>query len=272
MTTNRAKKLEKLAMSLPQGNQQIAQGQQAARQIQLQEQIKQAPQAMGPAAAQQMGAQQAQQAGAIQLGAQQKGQQQAQLMGQMGLEQKAREQRQAGHEQQLSLNEQQMDFANKINKLDTKLKNQLLDEQLVFQKDQANQGYLNERQLLDYAMTKARSREDFLNYQQQVEQVSSREIQMMEAAAKKLGQAIEQGYISKKRGLDNELKKDLIQKKRAIERRIAERKRAAANRHAMIRSVTGIAGGIIGGIAGGGPAGAMAGYQIGQGAGSMLAN
>ena len=284
MATKRAKQLEQLAMSLPGQNQQIAQGQQQARQIQLQEQIKQAPGTAGPGFAQQLGAQQAQQAGQIQLGAQKRGQQQAQLAGQMGLEQKAREQRDTGFQQQLAINANQRQTADRLSNLDQRLKSQLLDNQLTFQKDQAGQTFLNERQLMDYAATKARSAEEYANYVQQVNQISQRELQMLQTAERKINQALQQGYIKKGKTLDRELQKELIEKKRILQKQIQDKQNKAANRASMFQAggvVLGAAAGALAGpavlgtaaVALAGPAvvGAMVGAQLGSGLGTTLA-
>ena len=231
MSTNRAKQLEKLSMSLPKQNQQIAQGQQAARTVQLQEQIKNLPQgAGGPALAQNMGAQQAQQAGQIQVGAQQKNLNQQQLVGQMGLEQKARGQRQEGFEQKIELSQRQRKFANQLSKLDIDMKNKLLDAQLEFKKDQAGQTLLNERQMLDYAIKNAKSQEQFKDWAQSMEQATRRKLQIMETANRKLEIALKRGYTENKKKLDRESYMRIREAKEAIERKIRDEKNRAKNR------------------------------------------
>lgn len=259
-------------MSLPGANQKIAQGQQAARQVQLQEQIKNVPQGMGgPGLAQKMGAQQAQQAGQIQLGAKKQQMAQAQQIGQMGLQQMGREQRQTGFEQQLTLSDKQREFANKLNRLDSRLKNQLLDNQLEFRKDKANQTLLNERQMLDYALMNAKSNEDFENYRQAAQQASKKELLMLEVANQKITQALNQGYIEGKGKLDRNLQKELRQRKKDIEDRIRREKEEAKNRAMMWSAGGAIIGGAIGAFAGG-PAGASAGVSIGSGLGQTASS
>jgi hypothetical protein len=268
MTTKRAKQLEKLAMSLPSANQQLAQGQQQARQIQLQEQIKQAPTSVGPGFAQQLGAQQAQQAGQIQLGAQQKTQTQAQLVGQMGLEEQARQQRQEGFQQQLALSANQRDTANRLANLDQRLKSQLLDDQLQFQRDQAGRASFNDRQLLDYAALNSRNQQEYMNYVQQAQQMQDREMQLLKAAEQKLTQVINQGYIKKGKRLDQQLKVELTRKKRELQKQIQDKQNKAANRAAMFQAGGAILGTAAGALAG--PTGAAIGGSIGSGVGTAL--
>jgi hypothetical protein len=272
--TTRAQKLQKLSLSLPQKNQQLAQGQQQARQIQLQEQIKQANPYGGPQVAQQMGAQQAQQAGKIQLESQQKGQQQSQMIGQMGLEQQARAQRETGAQQQLALGANQRDTANRLAGLSSGLENQLLNDQLQFQRDQAGQTVMNDRQLMDYAALKSRNAEEYSEYAQAANQMAQREIQLLEASYRKISQALNQNYIKKGKPLDQALRKELAEKKQATEKAIQKKKNAAANRSAMFRAGGAILGAVVGTIAAPGAgtaAGATAGASIGEGLGSIAA-
>ena len=273
MATPRAKRLQQLAMSMPQANQEQAQAAQQTRQIQLQEQVRKLqPGQGGPALAQQMGAQQQQKAGAIQLGAAQQGQQQAQLMGQMGLEEQARGQRQAGFEQQIAISKEQRQNANKLSALDVNLKKQLLDNQLEFRRDQAGKTILNERQLMDWAATKAENAEEYAKYAQAAQQVQQREIQLMQAAHNKISQALQQGYVKKGKALDRNLRVKLVQQKRAIENSIRDKQNKASNRSSMFQSGMAVVGAIGGGLITGTPMGAAAGASLGSGAGNILAN
>lgn len=267
MSSTRARRLEKLAMSFPQENQRLAQGQQAARQVQLQEQIRSARPGLGPGAAQQLGAQQAARAGQIQLGAQQTGQQQAQLVGQMGLEEQARGQRQRGFEQQIALTQKQRAAADRLSRIDRDIKNQLLDQQLQFRRDRAGQELLNERQLADWALSKAQSAEDYAEYAQAAQQVYQREIQMMDRANKVLTQALQQGQTRDGKILNQNLRKELIQQKRALEHQIQRKQQEAANKAAMFQAGGSILGTAVG-AAFGGASGAAIGGSIGQGVGT----
>ena len=275
MATNRAKQLEKLTMSLPAANQQAAQGAQQARMVQLQSQIGQLqPGVGGPGLAQQMGAQQAQQAGGIQLAAQKQGQQQMQQAGQQALQQQGREQRQAGFEQQLKLNEQQQNIANRLARIDSRYKNMLLDDQLSFRKDQANQTLLNQRQLADFALLKAKNKEEYAQYAQMSQQIHNRELQLMEAAQAKIDQALRQNYVKKGKPLDRALQKELAEKKRSLDAAIARKKQKAANNALMWNAGGQILGAAaaVGAVALAAPTGgaSLGAYAAAAGAGSAL--
>lgn len=259
-------------MSLPEQNAQAAKGLEQARTVQMQEQLRGIPAGVGgPGLAQKIGGQQAQQTGQIQLQQAQAGQTSAQLMGQMGLEGQAREQRQRGFEQQLTLDKNQQKISESLNNLKKDLGNKLLDQQLTFQKDSAGQTLLNERQLLDWAATKAESAEEFANYAQAMQQVSEREIQMMEMAHKKLTQALTQGEIMRGKKLDRALQKELVEKKRALELEIEKKKNAAANRASIFQAVGTVAGAGLGAYLGAGtPTGAATGAAVGGSLGQGL--
>lgn len=273
MTTKRAKQLEQLAMSLPKANQEMQQGQRAARDIQLYEQVRQAPQSTGFRAAGQLGAQQAQAAGQEALQAQKAIQTQSQQVGQMGLQEQGRQQRQEGFEQQIQVSENQIKLGNKLNKLDNRLKTQLLDDQLKFQKDQAGQTLLNTRQLADWAVTKAKSKEEYLNYAQQAQQMYQKDIMLHEAAYNKLRQALELGYIKKGQKLDIETKLRLKKAKAAIEKQIRDKKNKAKNKMSMWSAGGKILGGVAAGIySGGNPLAIKAGMAGGETLGTLGAS
>ena len=273
MTTKRAKQLEQLAMSLPKANQDMQQGQRAARDIQLYEQVRQAPQGTSFRAAGQLGAQQAQAAGQEALQAQKATQTQSQQVGQMGLQEQGRQQRQEGFEQQIQVSENQRKLGNKLNKLDNRLKTQLLDDQLKFNKDQAGQTLLNTRQLADWAVTKAKSKEEYLNYAQQARQMYEKDIMLHEAAYKKLRQALELGYIKKGLKLDIETKLRLKKAKAAIEKQIRDKKNKAKNKMSMWSAGGKIIGGVAAGIySGGNPLAIKAGMAGGETLGTLGAS
>lgn len=269
MATTRARQLEKLAMSLPQENQQMAQAQQQARMTQLQEQVRQAGPGLGPRAAQELGAQQAAQAGQIQLGAAQQTQQQQQLLGQEALAERAREQRGAGFAQQIALGEQQREAADRLARIDRTLKSRLLDDQLQFRRDQAGQALLNERQMADWAVSKAQSAEEYASYAQAAQQVYERELQMLETANKKITQVLQQNYIKEGKPLDRQLRMKLAQQKKQLELEIQKKQNKAANNAAMWQAGGTIVGGVAGALLGGGPAGAAVGASLGAGLGQI---
>lgn len=240
--TNRAKQLESLASQMPGANQQIAQGLQQARQMQMQEQIKGMQAPVGPMAAQQMGAQQAQQAGAINVQAAQQLQNQQVQAGQMGLQQQARTQRKEAFSDQIQLSQKQQEYANALNQLGNETRNELLDNQLRFQKDEAGRALMNDRQMLDYALTQAKSEEEFLQWSQGIQQVHERKIQSMEHASRILEEVLRKGHLKNKQQLDQAQRKEILQKKIAMDKQIARERAQKNSRNSMIKGALTVIG------------------------------
>lgn len=267
--TTRGRQLQQLAQSLPGANQKVQQGLGAARQMQLQETVKQlAPEQATAQTAQKLGAQMTQAAGEAQLaGAQQVQNQQVQL-GQLGLQQRAAEQREKGFEQGVQLSKQQMAIGNKLSQIDRKLKNELLDKQMKFEKDQAGRTLFNERQLLDWAVVNARNEEEFKNYQYEAQKQQERKMKLLNRMNAVATKALEQGYIAHNKPLNQQSQLLIAQIKSGSE--AASNKAAAkARQKAMMWQQGGQAVGTgIGAIWG--PVGAAVGGAIGSLVGGAL--
>jgi len=167
-------------------------------------------------------------------------------------------------------------MADKLSLVGRQYKNELLDEQLTFQRDQAGTALFNERQLMDWAVTKAESREDLMEYMQVAEQAHERKLKLLEHTHKLLQQTLQQGYIKKNQPLDQETKKIIQQRMNDTEQAISQAQAQAANTLARNQAIAGTLGAVAGGIGGfmiGGPvgaaAGASAGASIGTGVGSL---
>ena len=269
MGSSRTRSLEKLAANLPGANQRVTQGLQAARQTQLQNQLSQMGQGTPQAAQQQLAGQQTAAAGQINLQGAQNLQTQQTQVGQLGLQQQARGQRQKAAEQQLTLGEREMKFANQLTKLDSKLKNELLDKQLAFNQDEAGRTLFNTRQRADWVASNARSEEELKGYMQTEQLAHSRNIKMLEMAHRELEQTLMNGYLRNKQELDQASKKRIIEAKKQIEDNIRKAKEKANNNRMIGSAIGTIVGAGIGAVVGG-PAGAVAGAQAGSGVGTMI--
>lgn len=247
-----------------------AKGRQAAQALQLQQAAAGiSPQQITPTAAGRLGAASAQTAGEGQVKAAQTAAGQQDQLGQLGLQERGQAARSAQFDREAQLRQDRIQAEARLSNLSQDAKRKILDSRLQFNQDQAGQKYLNERQLADWMITKAKSKEEFNNMAQQAQQAHQKKLQIMDTAQKKLTQVLEQGYIKKKGDLDQETRKTLIKARIDMQERIAKEQADAANKNSMWST----GGTIIGTAAGayfGGPAGAAAGGAAGGAVGSMI--
>lgn len=275
MASGRIQQLQKLQKSLPMSNQQVQQGTDAANQMRLQDMVKQAPAGTASVTpiAQQLGGAQASAAGQANLQTQQQNIQQGAQVGALQLQQKGTEQQAELGQKQRAVSQYNRKQQNMLAKLSQEKKNELLDQQLEFNKDQRGQTQFNERQLADWAATNARSQEEFNNYSQIIQQAANRKLQYLQVQNSKVSQVLQSGYLNEKQRLDNETRKQLLVVKKELEQKMADDKAKRNNRRAIFQGV----GTIVGTVAGayftaGNPAGAAAGGAVGSAAGSGLAS
>lgn len=269
---NRQQQLEQLAQRLPFENQTSSAPLRSQQTANLQQQVASTPRgASSPQAAQQLGSQQALQQGQITLqSANQLGAQRGQL-GQAGLQMQQQQGNEALNQMQLGLVKKERQLSNDLFNYNRSLKNELFDKQMQFSKDDLGRTSLNERQLADYAMLKARGAEDMRNYEQKVRQFSNRRMELLKASYKKVQEELERDFKSGQQELDQESRQQLAIAKANLEKKIREEAAAAANRAGMLGAAGTIAGGVIGAVYGG-PAGAAVGAQAGGALGNMVAS
>lgn len=241
--TSRASKLQALQSAMPVANQRAARGIQQAQSLQLQQAAAAAPatpQAGGYRAAQQQGADVTQAAGqaAVETAGQQLAKQ-AQV-GELGLAEQARGERGRLAEQEMAARKEAADTDTRLAQLGESNKQQIWDSRIDFARNQANQKFLNQRQMADLAMTKAKDVEGFKDYQQQVQQGVEKRLQMMDIAFKKVSQALEQEYRKGKSQADRAQQEYLMQLKRDMEEAIA-RERESASKNALMWKAGGMA-------------------------------
>lgn len=273
--TPRMSALKNLAKNLPVANSQVAQGQSAARGMQLQQAVQAAPASTNTTTtAQQIGAQQAQQAGVQQVEAAQKATAVRGPLARMGTA-AVQEQAQQGQEKLSSLQagarEQAMDATQRLAALDASTKKEMYDDQIQFEKDENGRTKFNTIQLADYARLKAENDEQYKNYAQQATQASSRRLQAMDNAYRVLTQQLEQKYKLAEQKKDQDSMRQIIATKQAMEEKIAKEKAKAANTNAMFSTAGTVIGGVIGAV-GGGTQGAGVGMAAGGAAGGLAGN
>jgi hypothetical protein len=187
----------------------------------------------------------------------------------MGISERGLQAQQKAGQEARGLDAKQRELATRLGKLSNDKKNELLDKQLVFEKDEANRTLFNERQLMDFALLKSRNEEEYMNYAQTAQQMHQRKIQVLEKASKELEQALKSGYISEKQKLDYESRRHMIVAKRKLDKRLQK-----ARSEGMIKQSQWVAGGtVVGAVVGavfGGGVGAGAGAAIGGAAGGAI--
>lgn len=267
--STRAEQLRTLADQVPAANQQVAQSLQQGRLTSMQSQVGATPAAAATSTnAQNMGTEQAASTGNIQINQAKTNQAQLGQVAQQGVAEGQQANQAAKAGQQLALAGTERDNAARITNLSETSKNELLDKQLDFSKSQAQLGYLNQRQLADWAVTKAKSASDLKDYQQMSQEMSDRKVEMLQAAHNKIMQEMENNNRSQVVKLDNDTTMALEQHKKDIEVAIAKAKADAKNQATIWTMAGGIVGGVVGGIYGG-PTGAGVGYAAGSGLGAM---
>lgn len=191
--TPRMRALRQLSSQLPVANQQVAAGQQAARDIQLQQAVKQSRPGQAVAStAQQLGSAMQAQAGQQMV---ETAKQNLQNQGQLAQSAVAEQKQQAGAEVSSAgqgLEQQKQDQLSRFANLSASAKQEMFDSRVQFQRDQNGKTLLNERQLADYAKMKAQSDQDFQNYAQKSDQLSRRKLATMQAVQAQLEQGLKQ--------------------------------------------------------------------------------
>lgn len=266
------KALQNLSNQLPVANQRIAQGQQAARDIQLQQAVKQAPATANiPQTTQQTGAAATQMAGQQMIEQAQKQVQQQGQVGQLALGGQQQQAQANTASLQMGAREQSADNAMRLARISEQAKQELYDKQMQFQKDQQGRALFNEKQLADYAVASAKDENDYRSKVQTMQQVSARDLQIMEHSFELVQKDLEQRIRLAEQQKDQKLQLELTEMKRAAEEAMAAKRAKAANNQAMWQAGGTIVGAAAGGLIGGAP-GAMVGASAGGAVGSLAAS
>lgn len=283
LESDRSRQLKALQSSMPIANQQTASALESARASQVQQAVASLPPDVSSIAPvqSQLQAQQAALTATNQLQQAQQQRSQNVQLGQLGLQENSRQLRGEAAERELSADRVHQDMAAQLGRLDTSLKNKLVDDQYQFTKDQANRTLFNDRQLADFATLKAQDSVELAKYQQIADQAWQRKLQEMQQAYDVLAQTLKQGFTKESGQLNNEQRERLTVAASNLKKQISTDSANAKNKAVMFQtagSVVGaIAGGVIGGIYSGGTMtaqgaaiGAVAGSAVGGGVGTLL--
>lgn len=135
-------------------------------------------------------------------------------------------------------NKQRSDLANLGR--DTKAK--LFDARLQFDSDEQGRKFANQLQLMDATIASAKNKHDLGVKLTTMQRDATRDIQLMDAALKKITTALERGYLDNKRKLDQNSQLQLVQMKAAMEREIVRKQNRARNTGLVIGAVMTAAG------------------------------
>lgn len=272
----RADQINNLKLTMPQANQQVARSAENQRLLELQNNIQQlSPNVGSTSATASAGAQSAQKAGAISQNLTKSNIDTMGQVNQLANVNKSSQNQNTAFRDSIQLSKEQLKYNDNLNNLGQDVKNQLLDKNLTFQKNKAGQTLLNTRQLLDYAVSKSKSANDFANYAQQVQQMEQRYEQMLNAASQKIQQTLEQNYMSGKQSLSIEQQKRLEQAKFDADKKLQQQQTKSRNTALQIQAAGSLLGAGIGAAAGfiasgGNPLAASAGASLGGQAGGAL--
>lgn len=270
----RQSKLKQLAANLPVASSRIAASQKAARDMQVQNAVKSAPQSAPiTSAAQTTGASVAQTAGTQQLQQNEQTAQAANQVGQLGQAEAVQQTASRIGDLQAGQRNQELDNLERFAALNRDAKEELYDKQMVFERDELGRQKMNDIQLADYTRANAASNEAFEQRSQQAKQAAARQLQMMETAHRLILADLDQKYAVADQAADQQAKIDIANAKKAAEEAMTRAKNKAANKSAAWGAAGSIAGGVAGAVlSGGNPAGAMAGAQAGGALGTGIAN
>jgi hypothetical protein len=205
------------------------------------------------------------------LQVQQQAQQQAQQLGGLAIKEEAQSAQKRLQERQFNQSRAQKDMESQLNTLNSGLKQRLLDDQFTFQKDELGRTFFNERQLLDYKVSTAKSALEVRDLEQKMRQASSRKMQILKAAQAKINQDLTQEFQKGQQALDQEQVKRLTEAQRAMQDKIRREEARAKNRGSMFSALGTLAGVGIVVATGGTGAVLLAGGAAGGGVGSVLA-
>lgn len=268
--TPRLKALRSLSQQVPAASQKLAQGYQAARDFQLQQAAAKAPAPAAAGAAQQMGTASATQAGQQAVGLADNQAKVQQEIQRQGLQEGQRQAQSQAFTTGQQVQSEEAANRQKIAQLGQDAQAELFDRQMKFQKDELGRTQFNDRQLADYAVTSARSQEQYKNYQQAAQLAYSRNLQVMQTAYNKLDEALRNEDDLRQQGYDQAAITEMHQARNNMQQRIRQETANIANRMSVWAAGGSIVGGVLGGYYGG-AGGAAIGSAAGGAVGTTIA-
>lgn len=265
--TPRLRALQNLSQNLPVANSRVAAGQSAARDMQLQSVVQKAPSASPTTStAQQTGSSASQQAGQQMIeGATNQLAQQGQVA-KLGNAETANANQAQVSSLQSGAREAAMDNAQRLDRVAAGAKAELYDRQMQFARDELGRTKFTNEQLADFAVSNAKSAQEYQNQAQTAQLATQRNMQMLEAAHGRIMEDLQFQYQQAKQSGDQDAMRQIRDKANSMDDMMAREKARAANKAAAWT-----AGGVLlGGAAGAAVGQSAAGAQGGAGVGGAL--
>ena len=176
------------------------------------------------------------------------------------------------HQQKAKLDEEQLKLDETLSNTASSLKANLIDKQQQVFTDALGRSRFTEHQLMDWAVTKARSESELRTYAQKMNQMTQLKTQMLKSAHAQIVQQLQNASKLKEQRLDDALMRELAQAKAALEKKMAKEQAKRAGRAAMVQGIFTVAGAVVGSfIPGAGTAaGAMLGASVGGAVGGAV--
>ena len=205
-------------------------------------------------------------------------QQQAGQVAQLQLQEDALKFQQEYADKQQKLVELQRKNAEKFAAFAREKQNELMKEQMQFQKDEIGKTVFTERQMLDYKVTQAKNQNELEDYRMMVSQISRRKSQIFQTMAAKIEQRIQFEFKKSEQEKDQALMEKLYRAQAALRKKLAEDAADASGRASWIQGGFTVVGAVVGAVVGGGwnfgvgaAPGAAVGASVGAGVGSIVA-
>lgn len=227
---------------------------------------------------QEVAAQAATQQGAEQVKSQEQGQQRLAAIAKEGAQKAQQEIEMRIKDQKLGIAQKGRALQERLSSKNRELKDALFDNEMKFQQDELGRTAWNERQLLDWKVTQAKSQQELAEYEQEVQQMHEKRTTLLKTAQAKIKQVLANGFDENEQKLNNAQTIRLTEAKLALDKKIAQEKAEKAASNALLVGAFTVLGtavgavvGAVGGAGVGAAPGAMAGGAIGAGVGNMVA-
>jgi hypothetical protein len=146
----------------------------------------------------------------------------------------------------LGLQTKDRELQSKIYSLNSALAGQLFEDQMKFQKDELGRSVWQTRQLVDWAVSKAKSDEDLAGFEQKLSQEYKRKMQVLQTAHNKIIQALQQEFLSGEQEKDQALRAELTKAQAELKKKMNKQQNDAKMWSSIITAGGTIAGGIAG--------------------------